>query len=171
MRIFLLLMSFVFILFASPKDIQTFNSKFVQTVTDSNGKKIQYQGNLLASKPHYAFWMYQKPIQKNVYIVGQKITIIEPQLEQVTIRTLDEEINLLQVFQQAKLIDQEHYSANVKGQKYLLTFKNNLLNSVEYLDTFDNKVLIKFLNPIQNESIDSGKFKPSYPSSYDVIRG
>ncbi|MDO9056511.1 MAG: LolA-like outer membrane lipoprotein chaperone, partial [Sulfuricurvum sp.] len=118
-----------------------------------------------------ALWVYQKPIQKSVYINAQKITVIEPSIEQVTLRTLDEEIDFLQIIQKAKKVDNEKYSATVKGQTYTVTFKNDLLNSISYTDGYDNRVTILFNNPTQNKPIDSGKFKPTIPSEYDVIKG
>lgn len=156
---------------ASPKEINSFNGKFVQTIIDDNGKKIVYSGELWASKPQNALWVYQKPIQKSVYINAQKITVIEPSIEQVTLRTLDEEIDFLQIIQKAKKVDNEKYSATVKGQTYTVTFKNDLLNSISYTDGYDNRVTILFSNPTQNKPIDSSKFKPTIPSEYDVIKG
>lgn len=165
---------FVFIaasLFAAPKDLSSFNSKFDQTITDDNGKTIRYQGELWASKPQNALWVYQKPIQKSVYVSGQKITVIEPSIEQVTLRTLDNEIDFLQIVQKAKRVDDEHYTATVKGQTYSVTFKNDLLSTISYSDPFDNKVLIKFLSPVQNKPIDPSRFKPLIPTDFDVIKG
>jgi len=158
-------------LFASPKEINSFHSKFEQTITDDNGKTIRYQGELWAAKPQNALWVYQKPIQKSVYISGQKITVIEPVIEQVTLRTLDNDIDFLQIVQKAKQVDKNHYTATVKGQTYSITFQNDELSSIGYTDGFDNKVLIRFTSPVQNKSIDSTRFKPLIPADYDIIKG
>lgn len=155
---------------ASPKEINSFNSKFVQTIVDDNGKKIVYSGELWASKPQNALWVYQKPIQKSVFINGQKITVIEPQIEQVTLRTLDGEIDFLQIIQKAKKVDEDKYSATVKGQTYNVTFKNDLLSSIGYTDGYDNRVTILFSNPTQNKPIESAKFKPLIPEDFDIIK-
>lgn len=166
-----LLIALAITLFASPKEINSFNGKFVQTIIDDNGKKIIYTGELWASKPQNALWVYQKPIRKSVYINAQKITVIEPAIEQVTFRTLDSEIDFLQIIQQAKKVDENKYVATVKGEKYTVIFNNDLLSSISYTDGFDNKVLIKFTDPKQNKEIDSSKFKPRIPEDYDVIKG
>lgn len=160
-----------FTLLASPKDLTSFNSKFVQTITDDHGKKIVYSGELWASKPQSALWTYQKPIQKSVYINGQKVTVIEPSIEQVTLRNLDDEIDFLQIIQKAKKVDDEKYSATVKGQTYLVIFKNNVLNTISYTDSFDNKVMIQFTSPSQNKGVDATKFKPVIPKDFDIIQG
>ncbi len=171
MRFLPLLIALAITLFASPKEINSFNGKFVQTIIDDNGKKIIYTGELWASKPQNALWVYQKPIRKSVYINAQKITVIEPAIEQVTFRTLDSEIDFLQIIQQAKKVDENKYVATVKGEKYTVIFNNDLLSSISYTDGFDNKVLIKFTDPKQNKEIDSSKFKPRIPEDYDVIKG
>lgn len=164
--IFLLALS----LEASPKEINSFNGKFVQTIIDDNGKKIVYAGELWASIPQNALWVYQKPIQKSVYINAQKITVIEPSIEQVTLRTLDDEIDFLQIIQKAKKVNDEKYIATLKGEIYTIIFKNDLLSSISYTDGFDNKVAIVFANPLQNKPIEMSKFRPIIPEDFDVIK-
>jgi outer membrane lipoprotein carrier protein len=158
-------------LFAAPKDLSSFNSRFEQTIIDDSGKTIRYSGELWASKPQNALWAYQKPIQKSVYINAQKITVIEPAIEQVTLRTLDNEIDFLQIIQKAKRVDDQHYTATLKGQTYTIMFKNDLLESISYTDGYDNRVSIKFLSPVQNRAIDTSRFKPVIPADFDVIKG
>lgn len=170
MRFLPLLIALAITLFASPKEITSFNGKFVQSIIDDNGKKILYSGELWASKPQNALWKYQKPIQKSVYINAQKITVIEPSIEQVTLRTFDDEIDFLQIVQKAKKVGDDKYVATVKGETYTILFKNDLLSSISYTDGFDNKVSIVFTNPSQNQPIDAAKFKPIIPADYDVIK-
>lgn len=171
MRFISLILTVALSLAASPKEINSFNGKFVQTIIDDNGKKIVYTGELWAAKPQNALWSYQKPIQKNVYINAQKITVVEPQIEQVTLRSLDNEIDFLQIIQKAKRLDDNRYSAVIKGQSYIIGFKNDLLSSISYSDEFDHQVSILFSNPVQNKPIEPGRFKPVIPADYDVIKG
>lgn len=170
MRILPLLLLVSLTLFASPKDLNSFNSKFIQTIIDDNNKKIVYSGELWASKPQNALWAYQKPIQKSVYVNGSKATVIEPQIEQVTIRKLDDEIDFLQIIQKAKKVENDRYTATVKGQSYTVLFKNDLLSAITYTDSYDNKVSIQFTNPVQNKSIEASRFKPLIPESFDIIK-
>ena len=161
---------FTLTLFASPKDLSSFNSKFIQTIIDDNNKKIVYYGELWASKPQNALWVYQKPIQKSVYINAQQITVVEPQIEQVTLRKLGDEIDFLAIVKKAKPIDANRYSATVNAQTYIVEFKNDLLTSISYKDGFDNQVSIRFTDPLQNRPIESSRFKALIPSDYDVIK-
>lgn len=170
MRFLPFLFLFALSLIASPKELSSFNSKFVQTIIDDNNKKIIYSGELWASKPQNALWVYQKPIQKSVYVNGPKVTVVEPQIEQVTIRTLDDEIDFLQIIQKAKKVDDEKYTAAVKGQTYTVQFKNNLLASITYKDSYDNRVTIQFTNPVQNKPVEAGRYKPVIPEGFDIIK-
>lgn len=170
MRFFLFSTLIAASIFAAPININSFNSRFEQSIIDDNGKTIRYSGELWAAKPQSALWVYQKPIQKSVYVNAQKVTVIEPQIEQVTLRTLDNEIDFLQIIQKAKRLDDEHYAATIKGQTYNILFKNDTLNTISYTDGYDNRVTIKFLSPLQNKAIEASRFKPTIPQSFDVIK-
>lgn len=171
MRFFPLSLLIAASLCAAPKDLSSFNSRFEQTIIDDNGKTILYKGELWASKPQNALWVYQKPIQKSVYVNANKVMVIEPVIEQVTLRSLDNEIDFLQIIQKAKRLDDEHYSATVKGQTYTIVFHNELLSTISYTDGYDNRVTIRFLSPVQNKTIDPSRFKPTIPADFDIIRG
>lgn len=161
---------FILTLFASPQDINTFNSPFEQRIVDEHGKVIVYRGELWAAKPQNALWAYQKPIQKSVYINAKRLVIVEPQLEQATIRNLGDEIDFLEIIKKAKKIDSDRYNATVNGETYTIIFKNDLLNAIQYTDTYDNHVTIQFLKPIHNSSIPSSRFQPSIPAGYDILK-
>lgn len=156
-------------LFAAPKDLTSFHAAFTQTILDDTKKKIIYQGEVWASTPQNALWVYKKPIQKSVYINGSKLTLIEPQLEQATIKTLDNEIDFLQIIKKAKLISGAKYSATLKGQTYFIDFSNDILSSISYSDDYENQVIIKFSNSEQNKVIDGSRFKVTIPADFDII--
>lgn len=157
-------------LFASPQDINSFSSPFEQRIVDDHGKVITYRGELWASKPQNALWSYQKPIQKSVYISGKRLVILEPQLEQATIRSLGDEIDFLEIIKKAKKIDNDHYKATVNGETYAINFNNNLLSTIQYTDSYENKVTIQFLKPLHNSAIPASRFVPAIPSGYDVLK-
>ena len=140
MRFLPLTLLFTLTLFASPQDINSFSSPFEQRIVDDHGKVITYGGELWAAKPQNALWSYQKPIQKNVYINAKRLVILEPQLEQATIRSLGDEIDFLEIIKKAKKIDNDHYTASFNGQTYKIMFKNDLLSAIQYTDSYDNHV-------------------------------
>lgn len=171
MRFFILTLLSAISLLAGPKEISSFHSSFTQTIIDEHKKKIVYSGELWASKPQNALWVYKKPIQKSVYISGSKLTLIEPVIEQATIRTLGDEIDFLAIIKKAKAIDATRYSATVNSQVYFIEFSNDVLSSISYTDGYENKVIIKFLNADMNKPIDGSRFKPVIPADFDIIKG
>lgn len=170
MRFLPLTLLFAATLFASPQDINSFSSPFEQRIVDEQGKVITYRGELWAAKPQNALWSYQKPIQKSVYINAKRLVILEPQLEQATVRSLGDEIDFLEIIKKAKKIDNDHYKATVNGQTYSIIFKNDLLSTIQYTDTYDNKVTIQFLKPLHNAVIPASRFVPTIPAGYDVLK-
>jgi len=170
MRIFIFTLLSALSLLAGPKDISSFHSAFTQTIIDEHKKKIIYSGELWASKPQNALWTYQKPIQKSVYITGSRLTLIEPVIEQATIRTLNDEIDFLEIIKKAKPIDASHYKATVNSQTYTIEFSNNSLTSIKYTDGYENQIIIKFLNPVTNQPIEASRFKAVIPQGFDVIK-
>lgn len=170
MRIFIFTLLSALSLLAAPKDINSFHSTFTQTIIDEHKKKLVYTGELWASKPQNALWTYQKPIQKSVYINGAHLTLIEPAIEQATIRTLNGDIDFLEIIKKAKPIDTSRYSATVNNQTYFIDFSNDTLSSINYTDSYENQVMIKFLNPVTNKPIDASRFKVVIPEGFDVVK-
>ncbi len=170
MRTILLILSASIALSANPKELNSFNSSFTQTITDEHKKVIKYSGELWASKPQSALWVYKKPINKKIYINGTSVTIIEPDLEQAIIKRLDDDIDFLAIIKNAKKLKNNHYVADVQNQKYNITLADGVVKNISYKDEFDNKIDIKFDSPKQNTAINESIFKPSIPSDFDIIR-
>ena len=70
----------------------------------------------------------------------------------------------------AKKIKKNLYLANYKDSKFTITTKNELLESISYIDEFENRVKIVFENQKQNEKIDEELFTPRYSLEFDIIR-
>lgn len=170
MRFFLSTLLLCLSLMASPSDIRSFNANFEQRIVDDHGKIILYQGQLWAASPQNALWKYTKPIQKSVIINGQKLTILEPLLEQATITALNNEINFFALLQKAKKIDDIHYRTVIEGTTYTITFQKDVPSQISYTDGFDNRITITFSHQTLNKSIDPKLFTPVIPADYDVLR-
>jgi outer membrane lipoprotein carrier protein len=170
MRFLLLLFLGTLTLLASPKELHSFHALFTQTVVDDHNKKIVYHGELWASMPQNALWVYTKPVQKSISINGSKLTLIEPTLEQVTLRRLGDDIDFLAIIKKAKALDANHYKATIGEQTYLIEFTNEVLSSIRYTDGYDNHVTLSFSNGTMNKPIETSRFKPIIPADFDIIR-
>lgn len=155
--------------YASIDELFSFEADFVQSITDEKNKVLKYNGHIIASKPQNATWQYKSPIEKNVYINNFQATIVEPEIEQVIIRKIEREFDFFQMLKKAKKISKEIYLTVYNNTKYTIEINNSLVKSISFLDQFENKVKIEFLNQKQNHKIDKNIFIPKYPIDFDLV--
>jgi len=155
--------------FASFENIDTFEADFNQSVTDEKGKTINYSGHVIASKPQNAKWSYKKPILKDIYVTSYQITIVEPELEQAIKKRINSNFNLFNLLKNAKKIADNRYETYFKNAKFQITLKKGVINSISYIDEFDNSVKVVFSNQEINKKLSLKIFSPKIPIEYDVI--
>lgn len=155
--------------FASLKNIYSFEAEFTQNITDDKNKVLTYSGHLTASKPLYAMWQYAKPVKKDIYINSHNVTIIEPEIEQVIMKSIESKFDFFKIVDNAKEIKKDIYEAFYKESKFTIISKNDFIESISYFDEFDNKVQILFTNQKQNIEINNEIFTPNIPTDYDII--
>ena len=155
--IFLLVIS----LFANEQHINTLEAIFIQKVTNPSNKTITYKGKIYIRQPNQMLWIYKTPIIKNVYMVGQQIIMVEPELEQAIFTSLSKEINLIELINNPSKVD----------KKYKLGYnKDGVIKSISYKDEVDNNTLIEFINIKVNGYIKNSIFFTNIPDDYDIIR-
>jgi outer membrane lipoprotein carrier protein len=155
--------------YANIDNIKYFEADFTQKIKDDKNKVIQYNGHIKAAKPQYALWQYQTPVNKDVYILPNKVVIIEPDLEQVIVKKLNTNLDFFSLIKNAKKIDNNNYIASYKEKKYHIKFDKSIIKSISYKDEFDNNVEIEFKNEVQNKEIKKKAFLPNIPKDYDLI--
>lgn len=170
MKHFFLLISINIALFASLEEITSFEADFTQSITDEKNKTINYNGHIVASKPQNARWSYYKPVKKEVYINNFDVTIVEPEIEQVIIRKIESNFDFFKMIANAKKIEENKYLAHYKDSNFTIIKKGALIESISYLDEFENRVKIIFKNQKQNQKINEAVFRPFFPLEYDIIR-
>ena len=160
----------VFNLFGFEK-ITSFAANFKQIITSKNNKNIKYSGRiyLKLKKETKILWIYEKPILKKVYIINKKVTIIEPELEQVIITKLDSNYNLAKILNNAKKIANNLYEAKIQNLIYKIKIKDKKIKKISFKDKLDNKNEITFYNIKQNLNLDDKLFSFNIPYDYDVI--
>ena len=160
---------FVFAI-SSVLDMDSFEADFNQTITDDKGKKLSYNGHIVASKPQYALWSYKSPVQKNVYITPRYVTVVEPEIEQAIIRNIASDFDFFSMIQKAKKVTDNIYTATLNESKYTIKLENSMIQSISYLDEFENKVKIIFNNQSSNKIYSEDVFRANVPAEYDIIR-
>ncbi len=155
---------------ASLKDITSFKADFIQIITDDKNKILKYEGNVVASKPQNALWRYFKPVSKDVYINSRNVTIVEPEIEQAIIKQIESNFDFFKMIKNAKKVENNLYLAYYKESKFTITTKNNLIETISYIDEFENSVKIIFSKQIHNKEYKNSIFIPNIPLEFDIIR-
>ena len=156
--------------YASFEQISSFEADFTQSITDDKNKVLTYSGHIIASKPQNAKWSYDTPVRKDVYINRFKVVIVEPEIEQVIVRNVESKFDFFKMISNAKEIKKDTYLANFNDSQFTVVQTKNLIESISYIDEFENRVKIVFKNQKQNHKISSEVFTPHYPLYFDVIR-
>jgi outer membrane lipoprotein carrier protein len=154
------------------KNLESFQSNFTQSINSSGGKTIEYKGEVFIKNNGKILWKYKTPIEKNVFILTNLVIIDEPELEQAIFTQLQNEINIIKLLKESKKINDNTYIANIDETDYLIEASkdNTNIDNIQYKDKLDNKVKIKFENPISNLEISEDIFKFTAPDHYDIIR-
>lgn len=167
---YLLLAILITTTYADIFNITSFEADFKQNITDENNKTITYTGSLKALKPNYALWHYKTPIEKSVYIDTKTLTVVEPELEQVLIKHIDEKLDFFTILQKAQKREENLYTTEYKNMEIVIKTESNKILSLGYKDEFDNIVELTFENQIENAPIEEKLFTPSYPLTFDTLR-
>jgi len=169
MRLFTILGLLCSVIIADILNINSFEADFVQHVSDDKEQVISYKGKVQALAPHYALWRYENPVDKSVYIQKKRVTIVEPELEQVIIRKIVQDFNIFTLIKNAQKISENSYLAKLDETEIFIEFSDSKLASLSYKDKFDNDVKVLFSNQHQNITIPTEIFNPTYPLEYDII--
>jgi outer membrane lipoprotein carrier protein len=157
-------------LFADLSSLNSFEADFKQTITDDKGESLSYKGSVKALKPNLALWTYYQPIEKTVYIKDARVTIVEPEIEQVMIRDIKNDFDFFSLLSRAKKIDNSNYVAHFEDQKVYIKYQNGSIYSLTYKDKLENDVKIVFSKQEQNRILSTTIFDASYPPEYDIIK-
>jgi outer membrane lipoprotein carrier protein len=155
--------------YADLQSISSIEADFSQTIVDDHNKTLVYKGHLFASKPQYALWQYTQPVKKEIYLYNDRVTIIEPELEQAIIKHLQNQLNFFTLIKQAKQIDKHHYVTFMKDKKIFITLNKDKIESIHYKDEFENDVTLIFTNEIINKAIPQNIFEAKIPIDFDII--
>ena len=165
-------------------------AQFTQTVFDKAGRKTQEStGNLFFSRPGKFRWVYQKPYSQLIVGDGKKLWIYDEDLDQVTVRKLDQalgdspaallagdnDISKLFNLKDAPAKDGlEWLEATPKSKEgsfemVRMGFKNNDLQAMELKDTFGQTTLLRFSSLERNPALGASLFRFTPPKGADIL--
>jgi outer membrane lipoprotein carrier protein len=156
--------------FAVTDTLKSFDADFEQRITDENNRTVVYTGHLWAETANRARWEYRTPVTKTIIIQNRNVLMVEPDLEQAVVRTLDEEIDFFSILSRAQKVSQNQYEAQYRSQRYEIGLDGTLVESIRYRDGFDNRIELRFSHQKQNTPIAPAVYDVVIPEFYDVIR-
>ena len=170
---------------------QTITARFSQLTLDGSGTQLQETaGQLALKRPGLFRWHTDAPMEQLLVSNGEKVWLYDPDLQQVTIQTLDQRLThtpaLLLSGDVSKIRENFEISHKEAGDvvdfilkpkskdtlfdSLRLSFRNGLVNDMQLIDSVGQRTNILFTGVKANEPIPASKFKFDIPKGADVIQ-
>jgi len=165
-------------------------AEFKQILTDRNGQTVdEASGTLAISRPDRFRWDYRKPYQQIIVADGARIWIYDSDLEQVTVRKLDETLsatpamllsgrssladnfNVTQMSHEGAVdwVRMEPKRDDTDFRWVRLGFEGALLKYMQLADKLGQTTSLEFSKVERNPPLDPSRFTFTVPPGADVI--
>ncbi|BCG24447.1 outer-membrane lipoprotein carrier protein [Pseudomonas tohonis] len=170
---------------------QTITGRFSQLTLDGSGTQLQEtSGELALKRPGLFRWHTDEPMEQLLVSNGQKVWLYDPDLEQVTIQTLDQRLthtpalllsgDVSKISENFEITHKEggdvvDFILKPKAKDTLfdtlrLSFRNGVINDMQLIDSVGQRTNILFLGVKMNQAIDAAQFDFKVPEGADVIQ-
>ena len=170
---------------------QTISARFSQLTLDASGTQLQETaGQLVLKRPGLFRWHTDQPMEQLLVSNGKKVWLYDPDLEQVTVQTLDQRLTHTPALLLSGDVSQirENFDIDYKEggnvvdfilkpkakdslfDSLRLSFRNRVLNDMQLIDSIGQRTNILFLNVKMNEPVDDALFSFDIPQGADVIQ-
>lgn len=170
---------------------QTISARFSQLTLDGSGTQLQETaGQLVLKRPGLFRWHTDAPMEQLLVSNGEKVWLYDPDLEQVTIQTLDKRLthtpalllsgDVSEIQENFAISHQEggnvvDFMLKPKSKDTLfdslrLSFRSGVLNDMQLIDSIGQRTNILFLGVKMNETVDDSLFSFEIPEGADVIQ-
>lgn len=168
-------------------------ASFHQEVKDGQGNLVQeVEGTMQLDRPNKFRWDYNKPYEQQIISDGKEVFLLDTELEQVTIRTLDQALGMSPAALLAgddgveknfilKNVNRPEQEANVEWvqampkvddggfERIYIGFKEGELRYMEMIDNFKHHTSIAFKKVERNPTLATETFLFKMPEGVDVI--
>ncbi|MBM7061795.1 outer membrane lipoprotein chaperone LolA [Pseudomonas sp. UL073] len=170
---------------------QTITGRFSQLTLDGSGTQLQEtSGDMILKRPGLFRWSTDAPMEQLLVSNGSKVWLYDPDLQQVTIQTLDQRLThtpaLLLSGDVSKISsnfeishkeagDVVDFTLKPKAKDTLfdslrLSFRKGVINDMQLIDSVGQRTNILFFGVKMNQSVDAGQFDFKIPEGADVIQ-
>ncbi len=169
----------------------TITARFSQLTLDGSGTQLQETaGEMSVKRPGLFYWHTDAPQEQLMVSDGQKVSLWDPDLEQVTIKKLDQRLTqtpaLLLSGDVSKISESFDIASKQAGDvmdftlkpktkdtlfdSLRLSFRGGKINDMQLIDSVGQRTNILFTGVKVNEPIPASKFKFDIPKGADVIQ-
>ncbi|SHM45618.1 outer membrane lipoprotein chaperone LolA [Phytopseudomonas punonensis] len=170
---------------------QTITARFSQLSLDGSGTQLQETaGELALKRPGLFRWHTDEPMEQLLVSDGKQVWLYDPDLEQVTIQSLDQRLthtpalllsgDVSQIRENFEITFKEGGSVvdfilKPKAKDTLfdslrLSFRNGVLNDMQLIDSIGQRTNILFMSVKMNQPLDDKQFSFEIPAGADVIK-
>ena len=172
-------------------DVRSLEADFTQTLVEADsGREQVSRGRLYLQRPDRFRWEYREPAPQLVVADGQELWLYDPDLEQVTVRPLDDGLestpaallsgqgDLDASFDKGAAysedgvdwIELKPRNANADFQGIRVGFAGGTIAAMELIDALGQLTRIRFAEVKTNVELDQALFVFEPPPGADVLR-
>ncbi len=171
--------------------MRTLQADFTQITSDARGKQTQKsEGSFALQRPNQFRWEVKKPIPQLIVTDGKRLSVYDPDLEQVTIRPLDKQVSNTPVLLLMNNPNALNQAFNVQSMKrpdnlqwFSLTprhtdsmlsvvelgFSRGVISEMRLQDQLGHHIVIQFSSASINLNLSPALFRFSPPKGVDII--
>lgn len=163
------LMGFANLAAQSLQNIISISADFTQEIkSDENEGAIKYSGSLVARADSKAYWRYESPMKKEIFVDKKRIMIYEPEFEQVIVSD-KVDLDFVAILNAVQKKGDSQWESIVNNQKFIITMQGDKPHKISYKDELDNEVVITLKRVVLNQKFSDEVFVFRMPSSVEVI--
>lgn len=171
--------------------IQSLQADFTQTISDNKGKQTEQSvGKMALQRPGKFRWSVTRPVAQLIVANNTRLWIYDPELEQVTVRYLNKEIENTPVLLLSnpsaaleknfnvqtinKAASMQWFALLPKSRDSMLAFikmgfANGKISEMDLQDHLGHNTVIEFYNVSMNQPVSASLFNFKPPAHTDVI--
>jgi outer membrane lipoprotein carrier protein len=175
------------------RSTNSMRATFHQEVKDGQGNMVQkVEGKMQLDRPNKFRWDYNKPYEQQIISDGKEVFLLDVELEQVTIRTLNQTLGMTPAALLAggegveenfilKNVGRQPYGSSIDWVQALpkvedsgfesiyIGFKGGELRHMKMVDSFSHITTIAFNNVERNPTLATETFSFQIPEGIDVV--
>lgn len=166
------------------QQLQSFSAKFEQVVVDAQDNVVhEAAGSIALAQPNNLRWHTTDPDEILLIANGESVYQIDYFVEQVSIISQSDAVNNnpMMLLTSTEQSDWEQFNVTMLDNGFeiiakeqgpisslTLVFENDLLTSIQSLDSQEQKSQLVFTDQIQNKPLSLAIFEPSMPAGFII---